>query len=165
MFATYVSFFFEAAGLRAVVFFEVDFLEVDFLEVVFAAVDFLAVVLSAVVLRAEVFVAVDPRAAVRVAGAVVAVVVVLARADFVGFASCLAARGGVSGAATGAGRPSQTGRCPIAQDSGCCARCGCSGPGSTWSFLIIARPKRFFGSIPRTAFSTANAGRRRRRSS
>jgi hypothetical protein len=31
--------------------------------------------------------------------------------------------------------------------------------------LIIARPNRFFGNMPRTAFSTANAGRFARRSS
>src|SRR5262249_46247882 len=32
--------------------------------------------------------------------------------------------------------------------SGCCACCGCTAPRSTFNFLAIARPKRFFGSMP-----------------
>src|SRR5690606_20410709 len=41
---------------------------------------------------------------------------------------------------------------------GCCAACGCSGPAYTLSLRNWARPREFFGSIPRTAFSTARVG-------
>src|SRR6185295_2632776 len=69
-----------------------------------------------------------------------------------------------AGAVFAAGRPGQAGRWPTASSTGICAACGCSAPATTWSFLICCRPRRFFGSIPRTAFSTAATGRVARRS-
>ena len=56
------------------------------------------------------------------------------------------------------GRPSQTGGWPSVYGTGCCAWCGCSAPGTTCSFLIIERPRLFFGSMPRTAFSITHSG-------
>src|SRR5690606_26923337 len=41
---------------------------------------------------------------------------------------------------------------------GCCAACGCSAPAYTFSFDSCSRPRVFFGSMPRTAFSTARTG-------
>src|SRR5690606_10648887 len=46
----------------------------------------------------------------------------------------------------------------ISKGTGCWARCGCSGPAYTLSFFSMRRPSRFFGSMPRTAFSTARSG-------
>jgi hypothetical protein len=52
------------------------------------------------------------------------------------------------------GKPSHAGGCPNEYATGFCAACGCSAPATTCSFLNIARPRRFFGSMPFTAFST-----------
>src|SRR5690606_28556643 len=41
---------------------------------------------------------------------------------------------------------------------GCFAACGCSAPAYTFSFDSCSRPRVFFGSMPRTAFSTARTG-------
>src|SRR5688500_6108598 len=41
---------------------------------------------------------------------------------------------------------------------GCCALCGCEAPRYTFSFLTMARPSRFFGSIPCTAHSMTRSG-------
>lgn len=65
--------------------------------------------------------------------------------------------GRVGGSAIGS--PGQVGRSPTARWTGFCAECGCSAPATTWSFLICWRPRRFFGSMPRMAFSTAAIGR------
>ena len=75
-----------------------------------------------------------------------------------GRAACLAFG---SGAGLGArtGRPSHMGRSPSARGTGFCAWCGCSAPSYTWSLLAMARPSRFFGSMPFTAFSTTKRGR------
>ncbi len=56
------------------------------------------------------------------------------------------------------GIPSHTGGCPSVYATGCCAACGCSGPATTCSFLIMERPRLFFGSMPRTAFSITHSG-------
>ncbi len=42
--------------------------------------------------------------------------------------------------------------------TGCWAWCGCSAPATTCSFLIMERPRLFFGSMPRTAFSITQSG-------
>jgi hypothetical protein len=173
--ATYDSFFFlvdVAAGFLAVVFWAVVlwavvFVAAGFLVAVvfffaavvffwavdFAAVGFLAaVVFLAAVFRGVVFASVGD---VTVVGSLEAstscswaAVFFFVEAFFLPF-TC---------AVPDAGIPSHAGRVPIAQSTGFCAWWWCSGPGTTWSFLIIARPRRFFGSMPRTAFSTANAG-------
>src|SRR6266545_2053142 len=46
----------------------------------------------------------------------------------------------------------------ISNGLGCWAVCGCSGPAYTLSFLSICRLRRFFGSMPQTAFSTTLRG-------
>ena len=46
----------------------------------------------------------------------------------------------------------------ISYGFGCCASCGWSGPAYTLSLRSVLRPRAFFGSIPRTAFSTARSG-------
>src|SRR5206468_5771908 len=46
----------------------------------------------------------------------------------------------------------------ISYGFGCCASCGWSGPAYTLSLRSVLRPRAFFGSIPRTAFSTAPSG-------
>src|SRR6267378_1698258 len=46
----------------------------------------------------------------------------------------------------------------ISYGLGCCAPCGWSGPAYTLSLRSVLRPRVFFGSIPRTAFSTARSG-------
>src|SRR6201996_6982221 len=46
----------------------------------------------------------------------------------------------------------------ISYGFGCCASCGWSGPAYTLSLRSVLRPRVFFGSIPRTAFSTARSG-------
>src|SRR5690349_9758680 len=48
--------------------------------------------------------------------------------------------------------------CVISYGCGCCAECGWLGPAYTLSLLSVLRPRVFFGSIPRTAFSTARSG-------
>src|SRR5690606_22518197 len=40
----------------------------------------------------------------------------------------------------------------------CCAPCGCSAPGYTFSFVISRRERRFFGSMPCTAPRTSRSG-------
>jgi hypothetical protein len=111
--ATYVSFVFEAAGFRAVVFLEAAGLRAVVLVVVFLAVDFAVVFLA--VDFAVVFLAVD--------FAVVFLAAVFRAAGFSsGSASVsrLSRRGG-SGAGAGVGSPSHTGRIPMVQTSGLCA--------------------------------------------
>src|SRR5690349_10705539 len=54
----------------------------------------------------------------------------------------------------GSGRPSHGGTVPNGSGCGFWAWCGWSGPSYTASLVIMARPSRFFGSIPRTADST-----------
>src|SRR5262245_13584475 len=46
----------------------------------------------------------------------------------------------------------------MVQTSGCCAACGCCGPAYTLTFFTIARPSRFRGTMPFTAFSTTRSG-------
>jgi hypothetical protein len=149
-------------------FFAAGFLAVVFLAVVLAVVVFFAAVavlffVAVVFLAAAVFLVAGFRAAVGFAGEVFVCDVFRVPAGCVGPAASSVERRAVgavgAGAGAGAGRPSHAGRLPIAQASGFCAWCRCSGPASTCSFLIIARPRRFFGSIPRIAFSTAKAGR------
>src|SRR3984957_19689194 len=48
--------------------------------------------------------------------------------------------------------------CVISYGCGCCALCGWSGPAYTLSLVSVLRPREFFGSMPRTAFSTAFSG-------
>ena len=49
--------------------------------------------------------------------------------------------------------------CVISYGCGCCAWCGWSGPAYTLSLRSVFRPREFFGSMPRTAFSTTRSGR------
>src|SRR4051794_22108322 len=53
----------------------------------------------------------------------------------------------------GRGRHWET--CLISKGFAFWAACGCSGPAYTLSFFSIWRPRRFLGSMPQTAFSTA----------
>src|SRR5208337_1972012 len=48
--------------------------------------------------------------------------------------------------------------CVISYGCGCWAWCGRSGPAYTLSLRSVLRPSEFFGSIPRTAFSTTRSG-------
>ena len=129
----------------AVVFFAVvAFAVVRFAAGFFAAVVFFAGGFVAVVFFAGGFAAAD--------GSVVAAFFAGARSP---------PRASVPASARRAGRPSHSGGCPSVYGDRLLRLVRVLGALTTCSFFTIARPSRFFGSMPRTAFSTTNCGRSR----